>query len=161
MTRNACMDRVWVLYGRCMARVLVGITGLMLALPGPGAAQGFNWDALGTEFCRATLTGNLNEIAPLLSDRLTADIRSKLGSPDMPPARVLFQTYLNEVETCQASTRNAALVEIKRAAFGVGGPAWSDYLVIVPEKDGTMRVDDVLFATRRSDTLRARLEAYD
>ncbi len=47
------------------------------------------------------------------------------------------------------------------SAFGVGGPSWSDYLVIVPATDGTMRIDDVLFATRRSDTLRARLAAYD
>ena len=161
MTRNADMDRVWVRYGKRMGRMLVGIAGLMLALPGSGAAQGFNWDAIGTEFCRATLTGDLGQIGPLLSEDLKARISARSGSAEMPPARVLFQTYLNEVETCQASTRNAALVEIKRSAFGVGGPSWSDYLVIVPETDGTMRIDDVLFATRRSDTLRARLNAYD
>jgi len=159
--RVACNRPFGRLVAGCLARLSVGIVVAGLALPGIAAAQDFNWDALGTEFCRATLTGDINQIAPLLSNRLTADIRSKLGSPDMPPARVLFQTYLNEVETCQASTRNAALVEIKRAAFGVGGPTWSDYLVIVPETDGTMRIDDVLFATRRSDTLRARLAAYD
>ncbi len=159
--RLACIGSLRGLLGRCGARLSVGVLAAGLALPGPAAAQDFNWDALGTEFCRATLTGDLNQIAPLLSDSLTADIRATLGSPDMPPARVLFQTYLNEVETCQASTRNAALVEIKRAAFGVGGPSWSDYLVIVPATDGTMRIDDVLFATRRSDTLRARLNAYD
>lgn len=140
---------------------LAAAMALAAPLPGPAAAQAFDWDALGTEFCRATLTGDLAQVAPLLSEDLEAQILARLGSPDMPPARVLFQTYLNEVETCQASTRNAALVEIKRSAFGVGGPAWSDYLVIVPEKDGTMRIDDVLFATRKSDTLRARLKAYD
>ena len=39
-------------------------------------------------------------------------------------------------------------------------PAWTEYLVIVPEADGTSRVDDVLFASRRSDTLRARLAYF-
>ena len=76
----------------------------------------------------------------------------------MPPARVLFQTYTNEVPVCQAVTRNAAIVEIRRGA--PGGPGWSEYLVVVPAADGTTRIDDVLFATRRSDTLRARLAAY-
>ena len=32
--------------------------------------------------------------------------------------------------------------------------------MIVPEADGTSRIDDVLFATRRSDTLRARLAYF-
>ena len=36
-------------------------------------------------------------------------------------------------------------------------PAWREWLVIVPERDGTTRIDDILFSTRRSDTLRARL----
>jgi hypothetical protein len=32
--------------------------------------------------------------------------------------------------------------------------------VIVPEMDGSSRIDDVLFATRKSDTLRARLRGF-
>jgi hypothetical protein len=78
----------------------------------------------------------------------------------MPPARVLFQTYANEVPVCQVRTRNAALVEVRRSNAGGAAPAWTEYLVIVPERDGTTRIDDVLFATRRSDTLRARLYSY-
>jgi hypothetical protein len=73
---------------------------------------------------------------------------------------VLFQSYVNEVPNCTASTRNAALVEIRRSNAGGGAPSWTEYLVIVPERDGSSRVDDVLFATRRSDTLRARLDHY-
>jgi hypothetical protein len=70
---------------------------------------------------------------------------------------VFFQAYDAEVD-CEAATRNAALVEIRRRGGG-GAPAWSDYLVVVPERDGTTRIDDILFATRRSDTLRTRLDA--
>jgi hypothetical protein len=77
----------------------------------------------------------------------------------MPP-QVLFQSYTNVVPVCEARTRNAAIVEIRRSKAGGAHPSWTEYLVIVPEADGTSRVDDVLFATRRSDTLRARLSYY-
>ena len=73
--------------------------------------------------------------------------------------RQLFQSYTNLVPECEARTRNAALVEIRRSNAGGGAPAWTEYLVIVPQLDGTSRIDDVLFATRRSDTLRSRLGA--
>lgn len=55
-------------------------------------------------------------------------------------------------------TISAAIVQVERSA--PGGPSWNEYLVIVPERDGTTRIDDVLFATRKSDTLRNRLAAY-
>ena len=73
---------------------------------------------------------------------------------------MLFQTYTNVVPVCEARTRNAALVEIRRSKPGGAAPSWTEYLVIVPEADGTSRIDDVLFATRRSDTLRARLAYF-
>jgi hypothetical protein len=73
---------------------------------------------------------------------------------------VLFQTYLNDVPICLVRTHTAALVEIRRSTPGGAAPAWSEYLGVVPERDGTTRIDDVLFATRRSDTLRSRLESY-
>ena len=129
-----------------------------LSLPADAASQKYDWDDLGTEFCRLTLAGDLPGLRPLLSDQLAADIEAAAGSPAMPPPRVLFQTYVNEVPLCQAVTRNAAVVEIRRGQ--PGGPGWSEYLVVVPAFDGTTRIDDVLFATRRSDTLRARLAAY-
>lgn len=134
---------------------------LLVALAAPAGAasrQKFDWDALGAEFCRLTLAGDLPGLRPLLSDRLAADIEAASGSPLMPPPRVLFQTYTNEVPVCQATTRNAALVEITRGQ--PGGAGWREYLVVSPAADGTTRIDDVLFATRRSDTLRARLAAY-
>jgi hypothetical protein len=73
---------------------------------------------------------------------------------------VLFQSYTNEVPVCEAQTRNAALVEITRSKEGGAPPSWTEYLVIVPERDGTSRIDDVLFASRKSDTLRARLAYF-
>ena len=82
------------------------------------------------------------------------------ANPKMLPARTLFQTYTNAVSECSASTRNVALVEIRRSKPGGAPPSWTEYLVIVPEPDGTSRIDDVLFATRKSDTLRARLAYY-
>ena len=71
----------------------------------------------------------------------------------------MFQSYTNAVPVCKANTRNAALIEIQRSGPRGAPPSWTEYLVVVPEADGTTRIDDVLFATRRSDTLRARLRA--
>jgi len=119
-----------------------------------------NWDDLGAEFCRLTLAGDMSGLRPLLSDSLAGAIAAAAANPAMPPARVLFQSYTNQVSNCTADTRNAALVEIKRSNAGGAPPSWTEYLVIVPERDGTSRIDDVLFATRRSDTLRARLDYF-
>jgi hypothetical protein len=130
---------------------------LLLAAPADAASR-YNWDALGAEFCRLTLAGDLAGLGPILSAQLAADIAFAAARAELPPPRILFQTYANEVPICEAKTRNAALVEVRRSAQG--GPEWSDFLVIVPEPDGTTRIDDVLFATRKSDTLRSRLEAY-
>jgi hypothetical protein len=140
---------------RLFAAVLAA--GLGAAMP---AAAEYNWNALAAEFCRLTLAGDLPALRPLISDELAADITAASGNPEMPPARVLFQTYTNEVPVCQVRTRNAAIVEVRRSNPGGAAPAWTEYLVIVPERDGTTRIDDVLFATRRSDTLRARLYSY-
>ena len=135
------------------------VLAALAALPATAASKKrFDHDALGTEFCRLTLMGDLPAMRPLLSDSLAADIQAAAGSPAMPPANLLFQAYVNDAPLCQAVTRNAAIVEIRRSR--PGGAGWSDYLVVAPALDGTMRIDDVLFATRRSDTLRSRLAAY-
>jgi hypothetical protein len=139
------------------------IAVLALALPSGAAAEsryGYDWDALGLEFCRQTLLGDMQGVAPLLSRSLRELIAAASANPELPPARTLFQTYVNEVPECQASTRNAALVEVTRSNAGGRAPVWVDILVMAPEPDGTTRIDDVLFATRKSDTLRARLEVY-
>ena len=140
-----------------MLAVLVGLVG------GPAAAASkYDWNAIGIEFCKATLTGDITAVAPLLTNSLLRDIDFAMaaGSAEMPPARVLFQTYTTEVPVCEVQTRNAALVEIRRSDPARANLTWSEYLVIVPEMDGGSRIDDVLFATRKSDTLRARLAAF-
>ena len=99
-------------------------------------------------------------LRPLLTAELAgATSRRPRPTRSCLPPQVLFQTYTNEVPVCEARTRNAALVEIHRSKPGGAPPSWTEYLVIVPEPDGTTRIDDVLFATRRSDTLRSRLAA--
>jgi hypothetical protein len=136
---------------------------LLLAVPATGAQRGkakFDWDALGAEFCRLTLAGDMAGLRPLLSESLAQDIAAAASNPALMPPQVLFQSYTNVVPVCEARTRNAAIVEIRRSKAGGAPPSWTEYLVIVPEADGTSRVDDVLFATRRSDTLRARLAYY-
>jgi hypothetical protein len=140
-------------------RLALLVLAALAAAPAPAASR-FNWDALGAEFCRATLAGDMGGLRPLITDSLAAAIEAAAANPELPPPRVLFQTYANEVSGCEAKTRNVALVEIRRSAPGRSAPAWKEYLVIVPEADGTSRIDDVLFATRRSDTLRARLAYY-
>ena len=137
------------------------ILAAALALSAPAHAAGkYNWDALGAEFCRLTTAGDLPGMRPILTTALARDIEAAAGSGRLPPARTLFQTYVNEVPVCTATTRSAALVEVRRSGPGGAAPAWTEYLVIAPEIDGGSRIDDVLFATRRSDTLRNRLAAY-
>ena len=106
------------------------------------------------------LNPDMAAVRPLITDSLAAAIEAAAINPGLLPPRVLFQTYTNEVPSCQAKTVNVALVAIHRSDPGRVAPDWTEYLVIVPEADGTSRVDDVLFATRRSDTLRARLAYY-
>jgi hypothetical protein len=133
---------------------------LALAAGGPSAAGRYNWDELGAEFCRLTVAGDMAGLRPLITDSLARAIEEAAANPALLPPRVLFQTYTNEVPVCEARTRNVALVEVRRSKPGGAPPAWTEYLVIVPEADGSSRVDDVLFATRRSDTLRARLAYF-
>lgn len=118
----------------------------------------YNYDALGAEFCRLSTAGDLPAMRPLITDQLATDIEYAARSAAMPPANVLFQSYTNVVPNCVTKTISAAIVQVERSA--PGGPSWNEYLVIVPERDGTTRIDDVLFATRKSDTLRNRLAAY-
>ena len=130
----------------------------LLALPATAAKRSkYDYDALGAEFCRLTLAGDMAGLRPLLSDELASAIEAAAARTQLLPPQVLFQSYTNVVPLCEARTRSAAIVEIHRSRPGGAAPAWSEYLVIVPQLDGTTRVDDVLFATRRSDTLRNRL----
>lgn len=141
---------------------------LAAVLPAPPAAAflfgrkkpAYDWTDLGTEFCARTLAGDLAGIRPLISSQLAADIEFAAATGPLPPARILFQTYENAVPVCRVRTVNAALVEVERSNPNGAPPSWKEYLVIAPERDGTSRVDDVLFATRRSDTLRARLRIW-
>ncbi len=142
---------------------LVALVALCLVAEGAAAADRksrFNWDALGAEFCRLTLAGDLNGMRDILSDSLARDIAFAASQSALPPANVLFQSYSNQVPVCSAETRSAAVIAITRSNPGGRPPSWTEYVVVAPAADGTTRVDDVLFATRRSDTLRARLRAY-
>jgi hypothetical protein len=134
------------------------LAALIAAAATPSAAQRFNWDQLGQDFCRYSAANDLPNLNRIITPDLAAMIQAAYSrrQGELPP-RVFFQAYDAEVD-CEAATRNAALVEIRRRGGG-GVPAWSDYLVVVPERDGTTRIDDILFATRRSDTLRTRLDA--
>lgn len=123
------------------------------------AAQTFDWDDLGAEFCARTSAGDLAGMVPLLSPGLLAEIRLAYGRVGSSPPPTLFQTYANPVPVCTATTRSAAMIEVQRSGPRGAAPAWTEYVVVAPEADGTTRIDDVLFATRRSDTLRARLQA--
>ena len=142
-----------------MRLALAAALAVLVAAPAASASK-FDWDALGAEFCRLTLAGDMEGLWPLLTADLRRAIEAAAANPEMLPARVLFQTYTNEVPVCRARTRNVALVEIERSKPGGAPPSWTEYLVIVPEGDGTSRIDDVLFATRKSDTLRARLAYF-
>ena len=111
-------------------------------------------------FCRLGTAGDVAGLKAIFSRELNQALDAAMANPALMPPTVLFQSYTNVVPQCQAKTRNAALVEIDRGNPPRGVPSWTDYLVVAPETDGGTRIDDVLFATRRSDTLRARLAYY-
>lgn len=141
--------------GRAALAVLVALA----FAPAPTQAQPFDWDRLGAAFCEITRTGRIAEARPLISASLAREIEVAFARAGQTPPPSLFQTYGMLVPECTARTRNAAILEIRRSGPKGAAPAWTEYAVIVPEADGTSRIDDVLFATRRSDTLRARLNA--
>lgn len=140
-------------------RRLAAALALALAAGGPAAATDFNWDALGAEFCARSTAGDLAGVRPLITASLAEEIQFAFTLAQEPPPPTLFQTYSTRVPVCRAKTRNAALIEITRSGPKGAAPSWTEYLVVTPEADGGSRIDDVLFATRRSDTLRARLRA--
>ena len=142
-----------------MRRWLFAALAALAAAPA-AAAPRYDYDALGAEFCRLSVAGDLAGLRPLFTAELNRAIDAAAANPATLPPQVLFQTYTNVVPVCSATTRNAALVEIDRSKPGGAPPSWTEYLVIVPEADGSSRIDDVLFATRRSDTLRARLAYF-
>jgi hypothetical protein len=125
------------------------------ALATAAEAQRFNWNEIGTTFCQHAIAGDVAGMAPILSPSLQQLIAAAGRRGDVPP-RILLQSYDAPAPRCEVRTRNAAIVEIARTASG-SGITWVDYLVVAPEPDGTTRIDDILFSTRRSDTLRERL----
>ena len=54
-------------------RLALAALAVLAAAPAAAGSR-FNWDDLGTEFCKLTLTGDLADLRPLLSDQLVADI---------------------------------------------------------------------------------------
>lgn len=140
-------------------RVTLAALGALWLVAAPATAQPFDWDRLGAAFCALTTAGDIAAARPLISASLAREIEVAFGRAGRQPPPSLFQTYGNMVPECTARTRNAAIIEIRRSGPNGAAPAWTEYAVVVPEADGTSRIDDVLFATRRSDTLRARLGA--
>ena len=85
------------------------------------AGTAFDYDALGEEFCRLTLAGDLAHLRPLLSRQLAAALDQAARNPALPPAEVLFQTYLTPVPRCtNAALGRGAAGEEGRAPAGSG-----------------------------------------
>jgi hypothetical protein len=139
-----------------MARYRTGVAAAALAVGMASCveAQRFDWNDVGQTFCRAAVAEDLSGMEQILSPSLRQLIERAAQQAEVRP-RLLLQAYDAPASGCSVRTRNAAIVEVRRES--PGGPGWTDYLVMVPEVDGTTRIDDILFATRRSDTLRARL----
>lgn len=138
---------------------LAGLLAAALAAAGTASAADYDWDKLGKEFCARSLAGSVDAIMPLVTNSLRQEIQFAYARAGQPVPETLFQSYANDVPVCGARTRNAAMIEITRSGRGGSAPSWKEYLVVTPEADGTTRIDDVLFGTRRSDTLRSRLRA--
>jgi hypothetical protein len=128
---------------------------LSLAAAQPAAAQRFDWSEIGAAFCRHAIAGDMAAMGPILTAPLRELMQTAARRGTTSP-RFFVQSYDAAAPGCTVRTRNAAIVEIERTVAG-GGQSWIDYLVMVPEADGGTRIDDILFSTRRSDTLRTRL----
>ena len=140
-----------------MRRVPAAVLAAALGTAAPAAAD-YNWNELAAEFCRLTLTGDLPALRPLISDGSPPTSPPPAPTPRCrPPACCSRPTPTRCRSGAHAQRRDRRGPPQQRRG---GGAAWTEYLVIVPERDGTTRIDDVLFATRRSDTLRARLYSY-
>ena len=136
------------------------VLALVAGTQAEAQSQRFNWDAIGVAWCQRALAKDVRGLGPLLTPSLAQAIETAVARADGPVSpTLLLQSYSNPAPVCTARTRNVALVEIGRSGPGGAAPAWTEYLVIVPQPDGSNRIDDVLFATRRSDTLRTRLNA--
>jgi hypothetical protein len=131
------------------------VAAAQLTGAGGAAAQRFNWDAIGAAYCQHAVREEIAAMAPILTPSLRLLIEAAERRGSVPP-RMLLQSYDAQAVECRARTRNAAIIEVDRAVAG-GAASWTDYLVVVPEADGSTRIDDILFSTRRSDTLRSRL----
>ncbi|HLS58373.1 MAG TPA: hypothetical protein VK022_01980 [Paracoccaceae bacterium] len=138
-----------------MRRLLpLGLAAALAACASAEPSPQYDWDAIGRDFCRAAVSRDLDALAPVV----TPELGWLLGQAEgRVPPQYLFQGYDVEGASCTPRTRNAALIDIRRDVEG--GTGWVDTLVVVPEADGSTRIDDILFGTRRSDTLRARLGA--
>ncbi len=102
---------------RHLAPLGAAALALLLALPAPAAQRSkYDWDALGAEFCRLTLAGDMAGLRPLLSNGLAADIQAAANNTELLPPNVLFQSYTNVVPDCEAHTRSAAIVESAAAS---------------------------------------------
>lgn len=136
-------------------RQVAAAAALVAATAGCAAERPlYNWDEIGAEFCRHVVAEDIAGLGPLLTPSLRSLIARASARGPVPP-RLLLQGYDLPASGCTARTRNAAIVDIAREA--PGRATWQDQLVMVPERDGSTRIDDILFGTRSTDTLRERL----
>jgi hypothetical protein len=136
-------------------RQLAAVAALLVATAGCAAERPlFDWDEIGSAFCRSAVAEDVAGLGPILTPSLRSLIEQAHARGPVPP-RLLLQGYDIAAPGCTARTRNAAIVDIARE--GAEGERWRDQLVMVPERDGSTRIDDILYGTRPSDTLRERL----
>ena len=144
-----------------MRRCLLAVLAAPRRRRRPPPPRRYDYDALGAEFCRLSVAGESPGLRPLFTAELNRAIDAAAAEPrDSCRRRCSSRPTPTSCRSAAPTTRNAALVEIDRSKPGGAPPSWTEYLVIVPEADGSSRIDDVLFATRRSDTLRARLAYF-
>ena len=92
--------------------------------------------------------------------------RSPTRSPQPQPIPACRRRRASCSRAIRTKCRNARRIPATRRSSrspqhtGRRRAGLDQYLEVVPEADGTTKIDNVLFATRRSDTLRSRLDAY-
>ena len=126
--------------------------------PAPPRSK-YDWDALGAEFCRADARRRPRRPPPAAHRRRSPG-RSRRRRPNpelLPPQRAVPELHQRGARSARRTPATPRWSRSTAASPAARAPSWTEYLVIVPEADGTSRIDDVLFATRRSDTLRGRL----
>ncbi len=142
----------------CLFFISAVLSGCASSAPRPsGIAQ---------EFCSAVQSGNQTAIESLLTPSLQravqraqrhSDAIQKSRPTEKPPLGdgIPYQSYPDRADRCEAGLKITSAIQEIRYLFAAYPDAnWTDRIVLVKNKDGAQKIDDILYAPDYKDSLR-------